>query len=230
MNEARAAIFDAVRRALADTASTECSADADGPDLAGAALQPATDGVRPAAGGMAHFRAVLEELGAGFAEALSAEAAADWIAGALAAAGVKRLAVVGAPGGPALVARLGAAGIGLEPLDGLAPDACRRCLEEVPAVLTAADFALERTGTLVFTPATLPFRGAAGLPPWHIAVLPHARVVADLAALFASHPEVTRQPLLFVSGPSRTADIEKTLVLGAHGPARLDVVVVGGAA
>jgi L-lactate dehydrogenase complex protein LldG len=47
------------------------------------------------------------------------------------------------------------------------------------------------------------------------------------ALLRAEHGELPRA-MNFVSGPSRTADIEQTLVLGAHGPYRVHIVLVNG--
>ena len=86
---------------------------------------------------------------------------------------------------------------------------------------------MRRLGTLVCTPHTLPDRIAAGLPRRHVALLAAERLLPDTAALFERCAEVAEQALLFISGPSRTADVEKTLVLGAHGPAALTVVLVG---
>jgi L-lactate dehydrogenase complex protein LldG len=77
----------------------------------------------------------------------------------------------------------------------------------------------------VETPATVSL-----LPETHVAVVPVARIVAhmedgwDLAR--AELGELPRA-VNFVSGPSRTADIEQTVVLGAHGPYRVHIVLVG---
>lgn len=96
--------------------------------------------------------------------------------------------------------------------------------------VTGAFCAIAETGTLMLcsgpeTPATVSL-----LPETHVAVVPVARVVAymedgwDLA-----RAELRRLPraVNFISGPSRTADIEQTIVLGAHGPYRVHIVLVG---
>lgn len=98
--------------------------------------------------------------------------------------------------------------------------------------ITGAFCALAETGTLVLasgadTPAT-----ASLLPETHIAVLRAARIVRGMedawALLRAELAEMPRA-LNLVSGPSRTADIEQTINLGAHGPYRVHIVIVAGA-
>jgi L-lactate dehydrogenase complex protein LldG len=67
------------------------------------------------------------------------------------------------------------------------------------------------------------------LPETHIAVLERSRLVATMEDAFALvRREVGELPRAawFVSGPSRTADIEQTIVIGAHGPYRVHVIVV----
>ena len=96
--------------------------------------------------------------------------------------------------------------------------------------VTGVYCALAETGTLMMasgpdTPATVSL-----LPETHVAVVPVERIVGvmedgwDLArAEFGLLPRAVN----FISGPSRTADIEQTIVLGAHGPYRVHIVVVG---
>ena len=70
---------------------------------------------------------------------------------------------------------------------------------------------------------------ASLLPETHIAVVASSRVVPDMEAawalLRAERGAAMPRAVNFVSGPSRTADIEQTLVLGAHGPYRVHVVL-----
>jgi L-lactate dehydrogenase complex protein LldG len=96
--------------------------------------------------------------------------------------------------------------------------------------ITEADFALADTGTLVIRSRPGQPRTVSLLPPTLIAVVPVSRVVADLAHLFAvlDMKEATRgsSGITFITGPSRTADIEQTLVIGVHGPARLHIILI----
>ncbi len=91
---------------------------------------------------------------------------------------------------------------------------------------------IAETGTLALVsgpanPTTLNF-----LPDSHIVVLRKQDVVADYESVFAMLREAygkggAPRTLNFVTGPSRSADIEQTLLLGAHGPRRLHVVIAG---
>ena len=72
---------------------------------------------------------------------------------------------------------------------------------------------------------------ASLLPPLHLAVLRAEDVLADMESVWARMREGGEGSLprgaCLISGPSRTADIEQTLVLGAHGPLAVHVVIVG---
>jgi L-lactate dehydrogenase complex protein LldG len=89
--------------------------------------------------------------------------------------------------------------------------------------------AVAETGTLMLlsgvdTPATVSL-----LPETHIAVVPTSRIVATMEDAFALlRAECGKVPraINFISGPSRTGDIEQTIVLGAHGPCRVHIVLV----
>lgn len=95
--------------------------------------------------------------------------------------------------------------------------------------VTGVFAAIAETGTLVLvsgpdTPAT-----ASLLPETHVAVVPAGRIVAHMEQAWDLAREELRElprAVNFVSGPSRTADIDQTIVLGAHGPYRVHIVVV----
>jgi L-lactate dehydrogenase complex protein LldG len=97
--------------------------------------------------------------------------------------------------------------------------------------VTGCFCALAETGTLLQLSA--PQRPAATslLPETHIAIVPVARIVNGMEDAWALvRKECGRLPraVNFISGPSRTADIEQTIVLGAHGPYRVHILVVHG--
>jgi L-lactate dehydrogenase complex protein LldG len=98
--------------------------------------------------------------------------------------------------------------------------------------VSAAFAGIAETGTLALVsgpdnPTTLNF-----LPDNHIIVLPREALEADYEGVFAKLRAAygkggAPRTLNFITGPSRSADIEQTLLLGAHGPRRLHILVVG---
>jgi L-lactate dehydrogenase complex protein LldG len=99
-------------------------------------------------------------------------------------------------------------------------------LEEIGAALTGCAMAIAETGTIVLTGGPTEGRRVLTLlPDVHVCVVRRDDIVADvpdaLAALAAN-----RRPIVFVSGPSATSDIELERVEGVHGPRNVEVVVV----
>ncbi len=96
--------------------------------------------------------------------------------------------------------------------------------------LAEADYGIASTATLaVAADATRP--GALTLlPPISVVILRAERIVPDLAAMFAQLGPATlaERRLTLITGPSRTADIEKRIVMGVHGPRALHVILVRG--
>lgn len=97
--------------------------------------------------------------------------------------------------------------------------------------ITGCFAAIAETGTLALlsgpdTPASM-----ALLPETHVAVVARSRIVRhmeDVFALLRHERGAPPRALNFISGPSRTGDIEQTIVLGAHGPYRVHLVLVEG--
>ncbi|RPI43142.1 MAG: lactate utilization protein C [Betaproteobacteria bacterium] len=95
--------------------------------------------------------------------------------------------------------------------------------------ITGSFCAIAETGTLLLVsgPSTPP--SASLLPETHIAIVACSRIVRTMEDAWAlARAELGELPRAanFVSGPSRTADIEQTLVLGAHGPYRVHIVLL----
>ncbi len=95
--------------------------------------------------------------------------------------------------------------------------------------ITGVFCAIAETGTLMLvsgtdTPATVSL-----LPETHVALVPASRIVRCMEdAWDLARAELGELPraVNFISGPSRTADIEQTMVLGAHGPYRVHILVL----
>ena len=99
--------------------------------------------------------------------------------------------------------------------------------------ITSADFCMADTATLVMRTRTGQARSVSLVPAIHIAVLKLNQIIADLKELYALlkwDPQMSKQGLTncmtFISGPSKTADIEATMVHGAHGPREVYIFVI----
>jgi L-lactate dehydrogenase complex protein LldG len=94
--------------------------------------------------------------------------------------------------------------------------------------ITSADYALADTGTLVMLSSPGEARMISLLPPRHIAVIRRDSLLTSLDELLTVIPQPAEatSAMVLITGPSRTADIELTLVRGVHGPASIHVVIV----
>jgi L-lactate dehydrogenase complex protein LldG len=103
-------------------------------------------------------------------------------------------------------------------------------LERCDVGISECDALVAQTGTVVVTSRSAGGRALSCLPPHHVVVARREQLVADLSAAFLriTQQHGTNYPSMisFITGPSRTADIERSLVLGAHGPKRLTILMV----
>ena len=139
----------------------------------------------------------------------------------------KQAKVIAAPGLPReelglLNERCAASGIRVT-TEGL-----RAHLAGIDIGLTYADFGLADTGTLVIDSRDEDIRLATMISEIHVAVLPRSSlrasaydVEADLTRRMQQAPDFTA----FITGASRTADIERVLALGVHGPLELHILI-----
>jgi L-lactate dehydrogenase complex protein LldG len=114
-----------------------------------------------------------------------------------------------------------AAGLELEP---------RAAKGEDMLGVTGVFCALAETGTLAMVSGSNTPASVSLLPETHVALVPLARLVPymeDAWDLMRAELGELPRAVNYISGPSRTADIEQTLVLGAHGPYRVHIVLVG---
>jgi L-lactate dehydrogenase complex protein LldG len=87
--------------------------------------------------------------------------------------------------------------------------------------ITEADYLLPETGTLALRSSAEKPRAVSLLPRIHLAIVRPEMLRADMHQVFAEAKD--HHYLVFISGPSRTADIELTVTLGVHGPKNLYV-------
>ena len=119
---------------------------------------------------------------------------------------------------------------GSDALEGIIPASITTVTDEdndvlatVDVGITGADALVARTGSVILS-SDRGGRRLSSLPPTHIVIAWTSQIVATLSDV-SFNPE-SGSCLTIVSGPSRTADIEKILVLGAHGPKRFVVILI----
>ena len=131
----------------------------------------------------------------------------------------------GAPFREAVVAGLAAAGCEVR-------EPTREEAATADIGVTGAELAVASTGSVLVRMGPGAPRAASLLPPVHLVVLPAAHILPGFEELFAAMPELARASAqtVLITGPSRTGDIELTLVRGVHGPTNVVVLFVEGEA
>ena len=223
-----ATVLDDVRRALGRTESkkpeplepfVEIAAEEDTDEL------------------LARFIAEATAVGVRFYEAANGDEVGEVVAQICGAAGVADVALSGSSELAAwgLARRLAARRLTIvEAVDFTAGEKERLVarLADCGAGVTTVECAVAETGTLVVTSAEEQALLVSLLPPLHIAVLRPRQVLDSLTAVVRKlagermHQEPACRSVTFITGPSRTSDVELTLSIGVHGPKELHVVVI----
>lgn len=103
-------------------------------------------------------------------------------------------------------------------------------LESCDAGLTGCEALIAQTGSVLVSAPSAGGRALSVLPPHHIVLARRSQVVPDLSVALQRVQEKYQgkfpSMLSFISGPSRTGDIERILVLGAHGPKKLTILLL----
>jgi L-lactate dehydrogenase complex protein LldG len=98
--------------------------------------------------------------------------------------------------------------------------------------LTWVDFGIADTGTLMLASDSEEIRIATMLAQIHIAMLPVSKIRPDTNAIEAELNDILKKDspsyTAFITGPSRTADIERVLAIGVHGPVELHLLLIKG--
>jgi L-lactate dehydrogenase complex protein LldG len=103
-------------------------------------------------------------------------------------------------------------------------------LESCDAGLTECEALIAQTGSVLVSAPSAGGRALSVLPPHHIVLARRSQMVPDLSGALQRVQEKFKDNfpsfLSFISGPSRTGDIERVLVLGAHGPKKLTILLL----
>ena len=92
--------------------------------------------------------------------------------------------------------------------------------------ITGAQWAIAETGTLVLESDAESHRLTSLVPPIHLCILKADRIRQTLGEILALTSADLCRTITFITGASRTSDIELTLAIGVHGPAELHVIVI----
>ncbi|MBI4609635.1 MAG: lactate utilization protein [Candidatus Rokubacteria bacterium] len=141
--------------------------------------------------------------------------------------------------GPALGAGLRAEGLDVTEEAGEAPEGeararFREASAQAEVGVTAVDLAVAETGSLVVISGAGKARSVSLLPPYHVAVFGKTALVETLEQVGVIFEALHQDPdgnrlgaaINFITGPSRTADIELTLTRGVHGPKEVHAIFV----
>jgi len=207
---------DLLRRVRTALHGRQCTVPAGGPI-------PVHRGAGSSAERIDLFRSRFENLGGTFVSGASAESAARPLWEALRAEGVTALLV---PEDDPAARSLADALVPLGPYKIAAPDEIRQAAPPPCAGIQTAEYAIAETGTLVQTSG----RGKTLLPGLitdvHVALLSPAAFIDRMEECLAALAHNPPRNVSFITGPSRTADIELTLTIGAHGPRKVIAVLL----
>lgn len=105
----------------------------------------------------------------------------------------------------------------------------RRHANEIHTSLTLVDWGIAETGTLALDSTSEDVRIATMLAETHVAVLPASKIIPDSAAFEDGLNAILKRDassyFAFITGASRTADIERVLAIGVHGPQELHILI-----
>jgi len=99
---------------------------------------------------------------------------------------------------------------------------------EIAVGLSRAQWAVAELGSVVLDTSEAEARLASALPWVHVVVLDEGWIVRDLASLAGRLTLGPGSFLSIITGPSRTADIERVLTIGVHGPGEMEIAIVKG--
>jgi L-lactate dehydrogenase complex protein LldG len=201
-------VIDNIRRSLGRTAQTPLS------------LRPAIyESRRPESidSETEHFLDEVRKL-SGVAQKLTPESVSDALKSLVAENGIRKATLWRTPLFEQLGLEQTLRSLGV---DLVSPTASKHDMALCDLGITEADYLLPETGTLVLRSSAEQPRAVSLLPRIHLAIVRPEMLRPDMHQVFAEAKD--GHYLVFITGPSRTADIELTVTLGVHGPKNLFV-------
>lgn len=177
---------------------------------------------------IAQFRSNAEAVQAVVREAADPQAICDHVVALTLAQAGRTIAVVGFNGELVTLLKATAAPHGITILEGPLQDDPMG----IHTALTPAQWGIAATGTLVLQSRSEDLRIATMLCESHVCVLDATTIRAELEDLVEVLDATLKEDaayLAFITGPSRTADIERVLSIGVHGPQHLHILITAGA-
>ena len=165
-----------------------------------------------------NFRANLESVRGHCTVVVSDSEAAEHVKMVVASLGAKRIAVSDAP----LVRRIIDHDAGIE----IVENAPAEYLFDCDLGITSAQWAIAETGTLVLESDKESHRLTSLVPPVHLCVLKADDIRQTMGEILELVSRDLSRTVTFITGASRTSDIELTLAIGVHGPGELHVIVI----
>ncbi|HKA19894.1 MAG TPA: lactate utilization protein [Blastocatellia bacterium] len=230
---ARETILENIRRALHRDSSVAVSTPALSSDLlASSSLERSSNGEQPRSETIQRFSDELTRIGGRFQRCAGEDAAFDYIEQIAISRNAKLVLSWDVPLFTEIDLRSQLANKGIT-FEKATPDMdLISKAAEADIGISGVDYALADTGTLVLFAARPQPRSISLLPPVHLAILKPHQILPGLNELFPllgyeqSGQRKLSSAITFITGPSRTADIELKLVVGVHGPQELHVLLL----
>jgi L-lactate dehydrogenase complex protein LldG len=111
-------------------------------------------------------------------------------------------------------------------MPGLRFEVTRELAADAAVGISQMDWAIADTGSIAQDATAIEKRLVSTLSTTHIALVPSDRLVPDLRSFLAVQSPKDINYIALITGPSRTADIERVLTIGVHGPERLVIIFV----
>lgn len=215
-SEAKSAIFTSIRKNLAASAPFD-AIRRDHHSHAASELAPPVPTIRNRAKVINTFKESLALVGAKCAFVENEGEAADRLSEIVNVLNAKKIVVSDSE----LIHRI----VNLSGVDAV-QDASREKLFASDIGVTSAQWAIAETGTLVLESVAEQNRLVSLVPPVHVCILTAGSIRQSMAEILQRVDTDANRTITFITGASRTSDIELTLAIGVHGPGELHVIVI----